>query len=139
MEDIIFKEVGKRLKQARLNKHISLEEAGKVVDVHKSTILRWENGEIEKIKLPILKALSALYDVNLSWLLGYDNEIINKDYYIKYKVPDKIQELINKADLLNDEGLKKLLSNLDDLIKIDDYRDETYIIELNKEKSKDKK
>ena len=72
MDKIIFEKVGKRLKQAREMNHITLEEAGKKVDVHKSTVLRWENGDTEKIKLPIIEILSNYYNVNPVWLMGYD-------------------------------------------------------------------
>lgn len=72
MEKIIFEKVGSRLKQARELRHITLEEAGKKVDVHKSTVLRWENGETEKIKFPIVEILSEFYNVNPVWLMGYD-------------------------------------------------------------------
>lgn len=72
MERIIFEEVGNRLKQAREEKHITLEEAGAKVGVHKSTVLRWENGETGKIKLPIIEALADYYNVNPVWLMGYD-------------------------------------------------------------------
>ena len=53
MNKIIFEKVGYRLKQAREEKHVTLEDAGNKVGVHKSTVLRWENGETEKIKIPI--------------------------------------------------------------------------------------
>lgn len=72
MNKIIFEKVGLRLKQAREEKNITLEEAGKKVDVHKSTVLRWENGETEKIKLPIIETLANYYEVNPVWLMGYD-------------------------------------------------------------------
>lgn len=72
MDKIIFKKVGARLKQARELNHITLEEAGKKVDVHKSTVLRWENGETEKIKLPVIQILAKYYNVNPVWLMGYD-------------------------------------------------------------------
>lgn len=72
MDKIIFEKVGKRLKQARELRHITLEDAGKKVDVHKSTVLRWENGETEKIKLPIIEILANYYAVNPVWLMGYD-------------------------------------------------------------------
>ena len=81
MDKIIFEKVGERLRQAREMNHITLEEAGKKVDVHKSTVLRWENGETEKIKLPIIELLSNYYNVNPAWLMGYDvpmKEINNK-------------------------------------------------------------
>lgn len=72
MNKIIFEKVGKRLKQARELRHITLEDAGKKVDVHKSTVLRWENGETGKIKLPIIETLASFYNVNPIWLMGYD-------------------------------------------------------------------
>ena len=72
MSKIVFEKVGARLKQAREKQHITLEEAGKKVGVHKSTILRWENGETEKIKLPIIETLANYYGVNPLWLMGHD-------------------------------------------------------------------
>lgn len=78
MDKIIFEKVGQRLKQARELRHITLEEAGNKVGVHKSTVLRWENGETEKIKLPILEALASYYDVNPVWLMGYDVPMENE-------------------------------------------------------------
>lgn len=72
MGKIIFEKVGRRLKEARERNKITLEEAGKKVDVHKSTVLRWENGETEKIKLPILETLADYYNVDPAWLAGYD-------------------------------------------------------------------
>lgn len=77
MKQIIFEKVGNRLKQAREENNITLEEAGLKVGVHKSTVLRWENGETEKIKLPILEALADYYNVNPVWLMGYD---VNKHF-----------------------------------------------------------
>lgn len=78
MDKIIFKKVGHRLKQARELRNITLEEAGKKVDVHKSTVLRWENGETEKIKIPIIETLAIFYNVNPTWLMGYDVPMENK-------------------------------------------------------------
>ena len=83
MNKIIFEKVGARLKQARELRHITLEEAGKKVDVHKSTVLRWENGETEKIKLPIIETLASYYNVNPVWLMGYDVPMENTENMMK--------------------------------------------------------
>lgn len=72
MDKIIYEKVGKRLKQARELRNITLEEAGNKVNVHKSTVLRWENGETEKFKIPTLETLANFYNVNPAWLMGYD-------------------------------------------------------------------
>lgn len=88
MKKIIFEKVGARLRQARELRHITLEEAGKKVDVHKSTVLRWENGETEKIKLPVIETLASYYNVDTTWLMGYDvpmerNDLLKKIGAIK--------------------------------------------------------
>ena len=66
MKQIDYKLVGNRLKQAREEKGISLEDAGKKVGVNKSTVLRWENGQTEKFKIPTLEILADYYGVNSS-------------------------------------------------------------------------
>lgn len=94
MDKIIFEKVGSRLKRARELNHITLEEAGKKVDVHKSTISRWENGETEKIKLPILEILSQYYNVDPMWLMGYDvpmeRQKVESNVFPTTDVPQKV-------------------------------------------------
>ncbi len=75
MDKIIYEKVGERLKIARERSGKTLEVAGNKVGVHKSTVLRWENGETEKIKVPILDTLAQFYNVNPAWLMGYDVSI----------------------------------------------------------------
>ena len=48
MNKIIFDKVGSRLKEAREIRNITLKNAGLQVGIHKSTVLRWENGDTEK-------------------------------------------------------------------------------------------
>lgn len=87
MNNIDYKLVGYRLKQAREEKNISLEEAGNKVGVNKSTILRWESGKTEKFKIPTLEILANFYGVNSSWLIGHDVP--------KYSISVKLDELGN--------------------------------------------
>lgn len=86
MDKIIYEKVGQRLKFARELRNITLEEAGKKVDVHKSTILRWENGETEKFKIPILEILANLYNVNPAWLMGYDVPMETTSEYLLKRI-----------------------------------------------------
>ena len=78
LNDIIYDKVGQRLKLARENKKITLEQAGERVGVHKSTVLRWESGETKKINLTIIESLADFYSVNPAWLSGHDVPIENK-------------------------------------------------------------
>ena len=79
MEKIIYERVGARLKQARELRHLTLKEVGKNIGVYAGSVLRWENGETEKIKLPILEALASYYNVNPEWLMGYDVPMEKED------------------------------------------------------------
>ncbi len=72
LNKIIYEKVGERLKLAREKSNKTLEMTGNKVGVHKSTVLRWENGETEKIKIPIIDTLAQFYNVNPAWLMGYD-------------------------------------------------------------------
>lgn len=97
MKKIIFEKVGRRLKEARERNKITLEEAGKKVDVHKSTVLRWENGETEKIKLPILETLADYYNVNPAWLAGFD---VPMERYLNTYKTDKLGNPVTSIPIL---------------------------------------
>ena len=72
MNELIYEKIGERLKTARELRRITLEQAGEKVGVHKSTVLRWENGETKKINLTIIESLAKFYSVNPAWLMGHD-------------------------------------------------------------------
>ena len=78
MNELIYEKIGQRMKLARENKKITLEQAGERVGVHKSTVLRWENGETKKVNLTIIESLADFYSVNPSWLSGHDVPMENK-------------------------------------------------------------
>ena len=64
--------ISSRLKELRKEKNYTLEFIAEKLNVNKSTILRWENGETAKIKLPIIDAIAKIFNVSPAWLLGYD-------------------------------------------------------------------
>ena len=63
------KEIGKRIKQKRLEQDLTLKELGEKVGVAGSTILRYENGEISKVKLPVIASIADALNVDPSWLI----------------------------------------------------------------------
>lgn len=72
MNELDTKVVSERLIYARKAKDLTLEEVGNKIGVHKSSILRWENGKAKNIRLPILEELARVYEVSPVWLMGYD-------------------------------------------------------------------
>ena len=63
-------EIGSRIKEIRARKNISLDDIASEIGVAKSTIQRYENGKINKIKLPVVHAIAIALNVNPAWLVG---------------------------------------------------------------------
>ena len=63
---------GERLKHSRLKAKKTLEQIGMLCGVHKTTVMRWEKGEIERIGLPTIQMLASYYGVDAAWLSGLD-------------------------------------------------------------------
>ncbi|MBI4857174.1 MAG: helix-turn-helix domain-containing protein [Acetobacterium woodii] len=66
--------VGDRLKNRRLELDLTLEEVGKVCGVSKSTVKKWESGEIENMKRDKIVLISKALKVNPIYVLGMDEE-----------------------------------------------------------------
>lgn len=61
---------GERLKYSRIKANKTLEQIGTLCGVHKTTVMRWEKGEIERIGLPTIQLLANYYSVDAAWLSG---------------------------------------------------------------------
>lgn len=62
--------IGKRIAASREVKGLTRKELASLIHVAASTISRYEKGEINKIKLPIIEAIARNLDVNPMWLIG---------------------------------------------------------------------
>ena len=58
-----------RVKELRKQKHITQEELGKVLDIQKAAIYKYENGRAEP-STEVLKKMSAYFGVSIDYLLG---------------------------------------------------------------------
>lgn len=64
------KEIGKRIKQRRLELNMTQGDIAEEIGVAISTIQRYETGSIDKIKLPVLEAIARAIQVSPEWLVG---------------------------------------------------------------------
>lgn len=64
------KEIGNRIKIQREQCQMTLEDIASKLQVSKSTILRYERGEFERIKLPVLNGIASVLGVNPNYLCG---------------------------------------------------------------------
>lgn len=64
------KEIGKRIQERRKALKISVVDIAACTGLSKATIHRYENGDIQHIKLPVLDTIAAMLDVSTLWLIG---------------------------------------------------------------------
>lgn len=138
-------EIGKRIKEARKSKSMTLEDVAKEIGVARSTVQRYEAGKIDKIKLPVVSAIADAIGVNDAWIIGKSDKIVLTDAdkfartakafneahpYFPYPNEDmhltsNEKVLINKYRTLNDEGQNKLMERVDELIELVKYSKST--------------
>lgn len=107
-----YKLIGSRLEDARKNLNITLEESAQKIGITKSTMLRWENGEVKNLKLPMLEKLALYYNVSYHWLIGQsdkkyvsnDNLIPTTDTNIMFPIVGKVSAGLPILAVENIEG-----------------------------------
>lgn len=68
------KEIGDRIKSRRDELDMTLDEVAAKVGVSKSTIQRYENGLIGRIKLPVIESIADALWISPDWLVGASEE-----------------------------------------------------------------
>ena len=98
-------EIGKAINERRRELGLSLEDVGKSVGVHKSTVMRWENGDIATLETSHVYLLSKILYLPIETLMGLkSNKPIEAGELIKHRV--KIQNMLQEVK--NIEDLEKL-------------------------------
>ena len=73
--------IGNRIKKRRTQLNLTLQEIANTINVHKSTIQRYESGSIKDIKYPVLDAIAEALDVNPLWLRGEIDTMEHSEEY----------------------------------------------------------
>lgn len=90
-----YAEIGARIKSRRKELGISAAELASRLSLSKSTIHRYENGDIANIKMPVAEKMAKELRVNILWLLGKSD--IKADPSIVPDISDALDELIDMA------------------------------------------
>ena len=107
--------IGERIKARRKELHMSADELGKMLGKDRSTIFRYEKGEIENLPLDILKPIADALDVTPAYLMGWEKESKSISYITK---TSDMEIVIETFSSLNDEGKKRALDYMEMLKKI---------------------
>lgn len=79
MEEQMNISIGNRLKKLRLDNNFSRKEVSKRLNIHETTLKRYEDGDIKKLSLDTFKILASFYGVEPYDIIGLENLTTNKD------------------------------------------------------------
>lgn len=65
--------IGDRIKEKRERAGFSLQDVAEKLDVNRSSVLRWENGDTGKIKLPVIEKLAQILHTTPAYLMGWED------------------------------------------------------------------
>lgn len=123
--------MGERIRYLRESINMTQDELGDLLGVQKSAIAKYENGKVENIKRSAIKKMADVFGVSACYLMGFDEDedkvkVLSKQVTLLQAVQDQWGKEAVKAlsilNELNEEGLKKALSTLEDLSEIPKYR-----------------
>lgn len=109
-------DLGKRLFDLRKERGLTLEEVGQAVGVGRSTVRKWETGQIASMKRDKIKKLSDCLGVSPAYICGWTDDPLDTGAPEATRIEGQIQTLRNALDQLNDEGREKLLDYAADLV-----------------------
>ena len=66
--------LGDKIKDRRLELDLTLEEVGNLVGVAKSTVMKWENEDIENMRRDKIVLLAEALKVSPLWIMGIDED-----------------------------------------------------------------
>ena len=85
--------VGARIRGRREQLNLSLTEVAESVAVAVSTVQRYETGQIENLKLPVLESIARVLGVETGWLLGQTEEMV-RPQTVRFPLPRVTEEVV---------------------------------------------
>jgi transcriptional regulator with XRE-family HTH domain len=101
------KEIGNRIKQAREELGLTKKDVASAIRVADSTIKRYEDGEIDKIKMPVIESIANVLKVNPMWIIGKSDsvetldgkkELLLEDAYFSF-AKEMQEKQVSEADM----------------------------------------
>jgi len=88
--------INEKIKQRRIELRLTLEEVANIVGVTKSTVLKWESGQIANMKRDKIKLLANALQTTPAYILGYEtSNQTNKDK----ELADYLEELRTRPEM----------------------------------------
>ena len=76
-------EIGARIEKRRLSLGLTMDDIASRIGVAKSTVQRYEKGQISRIKLPVIESIASALGVNPDWLIGNTDDPTRNDQSVQ--------------------------------------------------------
>lgn len=123
--------VGKRIRQRRVEIGMTVDELANKIGKNRATIYRYENGDIENLPLPVLEPIAKALGIEPSDLLSTSETISTEEKIIanlrKFNLSEEkkiIENIQSKLVMLNKDGLNKTDDYISDLVDNPKYCNE---------------
>lgn len=108
--------VGQRIKQRRKELKMSADELGKMLGKDRSTVFRYENGDIEKLPIDILEPIAKALKTTPEYLMGWEEVQKNNDaiadIIIRLRSDEVFFDAVKRLNALESDKLSGLLALL---------------------------
>lgn len=108
-KEVIELELYEKIKARRLELNLTLEDVGNIVGVGKSTVRKWETGNIADMKRDKIALLSKALQVSPLFIMGIEEKP-------QPTISESEKKLLSNYNKLNDDGKRKLIEYSNDLI-----------------------
>ena len=72
-------EIGQRIRARRKELDLTLQEVADAVGIRNSTVLRYEQGAIKRLKQPVIESIADALHTTPEYLMGWTDDPINYD------------------------------------------------------------
>ncbi len=107
---------GERLQKALDHSFHSQQELADYLQIHKTVVNSWIKDRSSPNKIEKFIPIAKFLNVNPAWLAGFDVSME------EFKLNDSEIKLLKKMRLLNNDGLEKTKSYIDDLLESPKYQ-----------------
>ena len=106
-------ELGEKIKALRLERGMTLEQVGDLVGVGKSTVRKWESGQIANMRRDKIALLAQALGVTPGYLMGWETEMFSGKSGLEQGLDESLK-IVNAAqqareELADDPDRKALL------------------------------
>lgn len=115
--------IGQRIRTMRMRQGLSIDDLARMLGKNKTTVYRYENGDIENLPLSILDSLAAALNTTPAYLMGWEN--VSNDVYHGYETINETEAAHVSTwydefgdNVFNDEEHQKLIEYAKFLLSI---------------------